>query len=142
MSEETCNVAVTLWYLKVRKASGSKKNLNASQEMAQMSDGTNGENIIYREVVLNKHNQKSKEPKAEETTYTEIKKASQRDDTLIYTEINLNAKRRAKNLPQDTDPDPTYAEIKLMSEKSESGDVSKDLYACVNKKKPTTAQES
>ncbi|KAM4046184.1 uncharacterized protein ACNLHF_009852 isoform 1-T2 [Anomaloglossus baeobatrachus] len=130
--------AVVLWYLKVRKAGGGKENVSPAQEMAHMSDATNDTNIIYREVVFNKNNKKPNEPKVEETTYAEIKNASQQDDTLVYTEIKHNAKRKAKNLPQDTDPDSSYAEIKVMSKNSEPADGSKDLYACVNKKMPTT----
>lgn len=113
---------VSFCYLKMRKAGDTKKNFRQAPEMIQMSEETQDGNVIYHDVVFkNKNNKKPRQVESEETTYAEIKKAS-KDSGVVYTEVKPKAKSKAKDLPQNTEPE--------------------TLYACVNKKKPATAKHN
>lgn len=122
MSEETQDGNVIYRDVVFKNKNNKKPNEKKSEETTYAEIKTQDGNVIYHDVVFkNKNNKKPMQVESEETTYAEIKKAS-KDSGVVYTEVKPNAKSKAKDLPQNTEPE--------------------TLYACVNKKKPATAKHN
>lgn len=122
MSEETQDGNVIYRDVVFKNKNNKKPREKESENTTYAEIKTQDSNVIYHDVVFkNKNHKKPREKDSEETTYAEIKKES-KDNGLVYTEVKPNAKSKAKDLPQNTEPEA--------------------VYACVNKKKPATAKDN